>query len=678
MDKSLSFYILFLLFFIIFQATIQTDATLIVQSISKESSQFDSSKEKIRLIINETTSDTITISWMNLTLSPIKVAVYYSKSILGLNNENFDNENWNVIVAKNPRKTNYTITDLLPNTGYDVRVDFMYSNGSKKISELVQLRTQIQIPLIKNLRVENNELKWNPIKFSGSRRTRTSQKILYIVEMRNCSAPNSHRVYIGDWVTVKNTTDNTWKIQGLVEGLYYQFTVYAETSMDRGDSSRPTNVYQFIVPTESDNKTMVTKTVVPSVLSLVIVVFCYCLYQHKKWKHRIIKVPNTIEIPGTIDWELIRARGLPNDYKERLPIIPRSHFEFKKRLGEGAFGEVFEAQILCGSHVEEFVAVKTLKEGATDKERKQFMMEAYFMNGLNHENIITLIGVCENPFYLVLELMEEDLLTYLQNSKLIRSGNKTFAKGWRSKLSLLNLLCIIDDVAAGCEYLESQHFIHRDLAARNCLVSMKPSSNSLVVKIADFGLARDIHDTDIYMKEGSGPLPIRWMAPECISYQSFTDKSDVWSFGVLMLEVMTLGEQPYAGRGNVEVISFIKQGGYPNQPIGTPDNIYDLMVECWSFEPNDRPSFTVIRSTIKQFQENCSKINPDLDNKQSTLLNLLAPTSDRLMLKGFDNSMFLDDEGSMVMSLSDSSAKLSPDQRQNKLQYASISFGNES
>jgi len=184
MDKSLSFYILFLLFFIIFQATIQTDATLIVQSISKESSQFDSSKEKIRLIINETTSDTITISWMNLTLSPIKVAVYYSKSILGLNNENFDNENWNVIVAKNPRKTNYTITDLLPNTGYDVRVDFMYSNGSKKISELVQLRTQIQIPLIKNLRVENNELKWNPIKFSGSRRTRTSQKILYIVEMR--------------------------------------------------------------------------------------------------------------------------------------------------------------------------------------------------------------------------------------------------------------------------------------------------------------------------------------------------------------------------------------------------------------------------------------------------------------------------------------------------------------
>jgi len=102
---------------------------------------------------------------------------------------------------------------------------------------------------------------------------------------------------------------------------------------------------------------------------------------------------------------------------------------------------------------------------------------------------------------------------------------------------------------------------------------MKPSSNSLVVKIADFGLARDIHDTDIYMKEGSGPLPIRWMAPECISYQSFTDKSDVWSFGVLMLEVMTLGEQPYAGRGNVEVISFIKQGGYPNQPIGTPDNM---------------------------------------------------------------------------------------------------------
>ncbi|NWT31930.1 ROS1 kinase, partial [Cardinalis cardinalis] len=117
------------------------------------------------------------------------------------------------------------------------------------------------------------------------------------------------------------------------------------------------------------------------------------------------------------------------------------------------------------------------------------------------------------------------------------------------------LLDICLDVCKGCVYLEKMHFIHRDLAARNCLVSEKEyGPSSRIVKIGDFGLARDVYKNDYYRKRGEGLLPVRWMAPESLIDGVFTSRSDVWAFGVLVWETLTLGQQPYPGFSNTEVL----------------------------------------------------------------------------------------------------------------------------
>lgn len=130
-------------------------------------------------------------------------------------------------------------------------------------------------------------------------------------------------------------------------------------------------------------------------------------------------------------------------------------------------------------------------------------------------------------------------------------------------------MCV--DVAKGCRYLEEMHFVHRDLACRNCLVSSKDPDR--IVKIGDFGLARDIYKNDYYRKEGEGLLPVRWMAPESLVDGVFTSTSDVWAFGVLLWEIMTLGQQPYPARNNLEVLHYVRRGGRLGKPTDCPENL---------------------------------------------------------------------------------------------------------
>lgn len=139
-------------------------------------------------------------------------------------------------------------------------------------------------------------------------------------------------------------------------------------------------------------------------------------------------------------------------------------------------------------------------------------------------------------------------------------------------LSLPELLKMCVDVAKGCRYLEETHFVHRDLACRNCLVS---STDPLerIVKIGDFGLARDIYKNDYYRKEGEGLLPVRWMALESLIDGVFTCQSDVWAFGILLWEIMTLGQQPYPAISNVEILSYLRQGERLGKPMDCPEEL---------------------------------------------------------------------------------------------------------
>ncbi|XP_075427627.1 tyrosine-protein kinase Srms [Ascaphus truei] len=274
------------------------------------------------------------------------------------------------------------------------------------------------------------------------------------------------------------------------------------------------------------------------------------------------------------NWRLIKCPLLqpceqqvvnPGDSWER----PRSEFTQIKKLGEGNFGEVWEG--IWRS--QEKVAIKTFKQ--EDMNQSDFKKEIDALKSLYHRNLIQLLAVCSigEPVYIVTELMTKgNLQTYLNG----KEGHV---------LSTTQLLHVIAQVADGMAYLEVQHVVHRDLAARNVLVG-----DNLICKIADFGLARLLKD-DIYSPEKNVNIPVKWTAPEALKYNRYSTKSDVWSFGILLYEVFTLGKQPYQGMNNREVFQKISEGYRLPRPHLCSAAVYNLMEKCWMNEPPQRPSF---------------------------------------------------------------------------------------
>ncbi|KAI7804665.1 putative proto-oncogene tyrosine-protein kinase ROS [Triplophysa rosa] len=288
---------------------------------------------------------------------------------------------------------------------------------------------------------------------------------------------------------------------------------------------------------------------------------------------------------------------------ESLPVFPRDCLKLQRLLGSGAFGEVYEG-ITTGCQIteigsEERVAVKTLHTGASEYEKAEFLKEVSLMSQFNHSNILRLLGVCllNEPHYLILELMEGgDLLSYLRGAR--PTNNR------RELLNLTSLLDIGLDAAKGCAYLERMRFVHRDIAARNCLVSVKSYTDpNRIIKIGDFGLARDVYKNDYYRKRGEGLLPVRWMSPESLTDGIFNKFSDVWAFGVLLWEIMTLGKQPYPTYTNHEVLSYISHGGQLPSPTGCAQRLYNLMMDCWKKEPTERPSFQQLQETLNKLRD---------------------------------------------------------------------------
>lgn len=164
--------------------------------------------------------------------------------------------------------------------------------------------------------------------------------------------------------------------------------------------------------------------------------------------------------------------------------------------------------------------------------------------------------------------------------------------------SLSKMIQMAGEIADGMAYLNANKFVHRDLAARNCMVA-----EDFTVKIGDFGMTRDIYETDYYRKGGKGLLPVRWMSPESLKDGVFTTHSDVWSFGVVLWEIATLAEQPYQGLSNEQVLRFVMEGGLLDKPDNCPDMLFELMRMCWQYNPKMRPSFLEIIGSIKDEME---------------------------------------------------------------------------
>ncbi|EJD76771.1 tyrosine-protein kinase receptor [Loa loa] len=278
-----------------------------------------------------------------------------------------------------------------------------------------------------------------------------------------------------------------------------------------------------------------------------------------------------------------------------LQPISHANVSLIRSLGQGAFGEVYEGKLNCGTQLIP-VAVKTLPKWASKQAVNDFEMEALIMSKFRHENICELMGVCFDvtPRLIILELLAGgDLKSFLRECR---------PKNTKNRIQMIDLLDMAQDVAKGCKFLADNRFIHRDIAARNCLLTKKEVGR--VVKIADFGMARDIYRQDYYRKGGKAMLPVKWMPPEAFLDGIFTVKTDVWSFGVLLWEIFSLGYMPYPGRSNQEVMSLIVNGGRLEPPNGIPDQIYTLMLACWSTADTDRPHFDDIIENLDSMLQN--------------------------------------------------------------------------
>ncbi|MBN3282058.1 ABL2 kinase, partial [Polyodon spathula] len=251
--------------------------------------------------------------------------------------------------------------------------------------------------------------------------------------------------------------------------------------------------------------------------------------------------------------------------------MERTDITMKHKLGGGQYGEVY---VGLWKKYNLTVAVKTLKEDTMEVE--EFLKEASVMKEVKHPNLVQLLGVCtlEPPFYIVTEYMPHgNLLDYLRECN-------------REEVSAVVLLYMATQISSAMEYLEKKNFIHRDLAARNCLVG-----ENHVVKVADFGLSR-LMTGDTYTAHAGAKFPIKWTAPESLAYNTFSIKSDVWAFGVLLWEIATYGMSPYPGIDLSQVYDLLEKGYRMEQPEGCPPTVYELMRACWQWSPLDRPAFS--------------------------------------------------------------------------------------
>nr|KAF6268026.1 fibroblast growth factor receptor 2 [Myotis myotis] len=301
---------------------------------------------------------------------------------------------------------------------------------------------------------------------------------------------------------------------------------------------------------------------------------------------RLSSAADTPMLAGVSEYEL------PEDPKWEFP---RDKLTLGKPLGEGCFGQVVMAEAVGVDKDKPkeavTVAVKMLKDDATEKDLSDLVSEMEMMKMIGkHKNIINLLGACtqDGPLYVIVEYAAKgNLREYLRAR---RPPGMEYSYDINhvpeEQMTFKDLVSCTYQLARGMEYLASQKCIHRDLAARNVLVT-----ENNVMKIADFGLARDINNIDYYKKTTNGRLPVKWMAPEALFDRVYTHQSDVWSFGVLMWEIFTLGGSPYPGIPVEELFKLLKEGHRMDKPANCTNELYMMMRDCWHAVPSQRPTF---------------------------------------------------------------------------------------
>ncbi|KAK5648851.1 hypothetical protein RI129_003743 [Pyrocoelia pectoralis] len=366
--------------------------------------------------------------------------------------------------------------------------------------------------------------------------------------------------------------------------------------------------------------------IVGSVLGAILIAIFIFLLLYRRYKIRKSKRIRKYlwEIPNT-----------PSEYY--IPEIINDEWQLKSNqiivdgdeiLGEGAFGVVHKGYIRMVDETEIEVAIKMLKGNSSVEEIKQFEHEIEIMKSVgSHPHLVSLIGCCTKmghlgPFLVVEYCAKGSLLSYLRavweqlagqpsesryiNTPCFAENNHT-ENNFSNKLYLLgddiildpqDLLSFARQIALGMEYLSGLRVVHRDLALRNVLMC-----ENKIVKVADFGLSRDVYQDNVYLKTGTGKLPIKWMALESLSHQQYTTQSDVWSYGVVLWEIVTLGGNPYATISPRDMLSILRSGYRMECPKNCSLELYAIMRQCWRDSAKERPTFHDLKLMIEELLE---------------------------------------------------------------------------
>ncbi|XP_063838807.1 uncharacterized protein LOC135087892, partial [Ostrinia nubilalis] len=284
--------------------------------------------------------------------------------------------------------------------------------------------------------------------------------------------------------------------------------------------------------------------------------------------------------------EALRLRAVRPGGLDRWEL-PRERVVINRKLGTGAFGTVYGGHaLLAEDRGWTAVAVKTLKAGASTEEKLDFLSEAEAMKRFDHKNVVRLLGVVTKtePVCTVMEFM---LYGDLKNYLLARRHLAAAAPGDEAadEVAPRRLTGMALDAARALAYLAQLRYVHRDVAARNCLLSAHR-----VLKLADFGMTRLVFENDYYRFSRKGMLPVRWMAPESLALGVFSPASDVWSFGVLLYEIVTFGSLPFQGLSNAEVLARVKAGRTLELPPGLKPQLEGLIKSCWLADCKARPT----------------------------------------------------------------------------------------
>uniref|UniRef100_A0A224XI24 Gamma-aminobutyric acid type B receptor subunit 2 n=1 Tax=Panstrongylus lignarius TaxID=156445 RepID=A0A224XI24_9HEMI len=463
----------------------------------------------------------------------------------------------------------------------------------------------------------NTLFKENQSYISSLHDNQTVTKLVQIIQQTNFHGVSGH-IYFGSGPSRYSTLNviQWYNLKTKIVGTYYpnipnitvphnkQFVLHKEEIVWLNDAGTipsdggPCIIYSFAALLNVDCQAAI---IVANLLGIALLIL-FLLIGFLVIKHRYDKkVQLTQKYMKSLGIDLLSVSTMGGlDSWE----IPKDRVVINRKLGEGAFGTVYGGEAYFNEKGWLAVAVKTLKVGSTTEEKLDFLSEAEVMKRFDHKNIVQLLGVCtkNEPVYTIMEFMlYGDLKTFLLARRHL-VNEKVDDNDEISNKKLTNMAL---DIARALSYLAQLKYVHRDVASRNCLVNV-----SRIVKLADFGMTRPMFENDYYRFNRKGMLPVRWMAPESLALGVFTPASDVWSYGVLLYEVITFGNFPFQGMSNNQVLDHVKAGNTLTIPTAIKPQLDSLIKSCWNKDYKKRPQASEI---VEFLANNPRLISPCLD-----------------------------------------------------------------